>query len=444
LASAKDVEPEALVPGERAELDKEDVGGQDTEYLEDSVEDDEDDAGEESQPSSRQTARRRRRDTGAEPSSLLGKVTWEEGLLYLCRCRYVWERVIVDEAHVLRNPKTLIAEAIYQTPKRNLHCLTATPLLNHPKDLRGYLHQLFRSKWQLSEEADGLVEQYHTSFNPRSFTWAEFNPGARDNSRYEMESVNLLPPRDASSEELWSANERGIRLYLLDPAQFATLGRVHVWSPAICQTMLPPILKMILLRIGYETLLDLQNGSPPSRVGDSVPRCDLYTIQLGMERWEKKFHDQRTLPYLPTIVASEDEPPDEPEEPSPLKEGPEVDQDGGVQAGVYRYLKHGTFDPRLTVLTQLNHRSMTAAQKAKASKSRVNNWTGVDMDHGASFFFRKTCDGPQYSVPYDRLGLAKYLVSFSVKMRYALGVIATNIRNKEKTCLVFEYPMPLW
>jgi len=70
--------------------------------------------------------------------------------VYCSRCMYMFARVIVDEAHILRNPDTLFAEAVFQTQKRIVVFLTVTPMLNYPKDLRGYLYQIFKN-WRLNE-----------------------------------------------------------------------------------------------------------------------------------------------------------------------------------------------------------------------------------------------------------------------------------------------------
>jgi hypothetical protein len=59
---------------------------------------------------------------------------------------------------------------------------------------------------------------------------------------------------------------------------------------------------------------------------------------------------------------------------------------GPNNAGIYRFLKHATMDPRLAKTTELNHRGMTWSEKAMAAKRCRNNWPGKDFDHSASFF----------------------------------------------------------
>lgn len=367
---------------------------------------------------------------------------YENGRYYSSRCRYEFARIIIDEAHVIRNPNTLLAEAIYQTRKLNVHFLTATPMLNHAKDLRGYLHILFRIYWALVNCGLGYLEQYDEGFNPLAAPMQEVDNNTK--------IISLFPDRTEQTESLYAAHEAGVPVYLLNPKMYAAAGKLDDWSAHICKRIMPPILKMLLLRIGYETEIDLEDGSPPRRVGDSVPRCDVYTVQLQMNRLEKLEHDDRTLHMLSQLGVGETD---------TLKVDPRVaetaaerirleetnDCEGMIHSGVYRYLKHATLDPRLAYLTELNHKDMTDVQKKEAQKNRRNNWTGVDLDHGASFFYVKTRDGPQYAIPNDRLSLAHYMAAMCVKVRYAMGILADNIKTrKEKTILVFEYPMTLW
>jgi len=46
-----------------------------------------------------------------------------------------WERVILDEAHIIRNPKTQLAQGAFQLEAKFRWCLTGTPLHNKLKDI---------------------------------------------------------------------------------------------------------------------------------------------------------------------------------------------------------------------------------------------------------------------------------------------------------------------
>jgi hypothetical protein len=76
---------------------------------------------------------------------------------------YESERVMCDEGHVLRNPKTLVSEGVRQVKKANVHFLTATPILNHSPDLRGFLSLIW--KLRLYNVLPGFMECYNEDFN---------------------------------------------------------------------------------------------------------------------------------------------------------------------------------------------------------------------------------------------------------------------------------------
>jgi hypothetical protein len=190
-----------------------------------------------------------------------------------------------------------------------------------------------------------------------------------------------------------------VKLYLLDPVQYLVSGRRNEWSAEICAKIMPPILEMLQLKIGYET--DIDNGAGGvAKVGEAIPRYDFYTVQLAWNPVEKRLHDNYTLHMLAALGAGDPHSAHGADtrtaktraEMSGLED--QADAKGSVYSGVYRYLKHGTMDPRLCVLIELNHRDMSALKKAKAAKERKNNWTDYDIDHGATMFFLKTRDGP--------------------------------------------------
>ncbi|KAJ7346747.1 SNF2 family N-terminal domain-containing protein [Mycena albidolilacea] len=50
-----------------------------------------------------------------------------------------WKRVVLDEAHTIRNPKTKMAKAVCALPAQRRWALAATPIINSPKDLGSIL-----------------------------------------------------------------------------------------------------------------------------------------------------------------------------------------------------------------------------------------------------------------------------------------------------------------
>ena len=256
-------------------------------------------------------------------------------------------------------------------------------------------------------------------------------------------------PDEEDAPELHAAHAKGIKLYILDPRNYAAAGRRNKWTSQITRLMMPPILRLLMLTIGYETRIDLQDGRPPVLVGQTIPKCDFYTIQVQMNPREKREHDQRTLHLLSKIGNSK--PADKTKGKRPAtttaeREGlvENTSEEGNINAGVYRALKIGTFDPRLLKIVELVNSEMTKAEKKAMAKTRVNSWTGKDPDHGASYTYIQTRAGPEYGVPTDRLSLAKYMTGMAAKIRVAFGILAENLEKGLKTILVFEFPLPLW
>jgi hypothetical protein len=388
---------------------------------------------------------RQREQRGEQAIRMLEWSNSDNQRVYCSRCRYTFARVIVDEAHILRNPDTLFAEAVFQTLKHAVVFLTATPMLNHPKDLRGYLHQIFKN-WRLDEELfrSDRVRAYLPQLDPRDAELKDASGTAR--------SYNLMPEYDSQDPDVvtlhQSWDKKQLRLWILDPRLYATTGKSYNWNPYICQVMLPPILEMLLIRIDYSSKFDLQDGNPPIRVGDDIPRCEIYTVELAMNGPEKLLHDKLTLHLVDKLGTGQEKGSDRVAETAAVTQGTEEakkDKESGmIHAGVYRFLKHCTLDPRLGKLTEMNHAGMSKDQKTLASKSRRNNWTGQDFDNGATFFFEQTKDSYAYLPPQDRINLAAYMAAYSVKLKYALDGIARNIAKGEKTILIYEFPMPLW
>lgn len=62
-----------------------------------------------------------------------------EGVIYYNKMQYKFKRIVLDKAYIVYNPKTLVSKTIQQVRKRSVHFLTAPPILNHPRNLRGLL-----------------------------------------------------------------------------------------------------------------------------------------------------------------------------------------------------------------------------------------------------------------------------------------------------------------
>ncbi|CAK67377.1 unnamed protein product (macronuclear) [Paramecium tetraurelia] len=69
---------------------------------------------------------------------VLKKDFTKNGLLYM----YEWERIILDEAHVIKSKSTACAKAASSIQAKSRWCLTGTPIQNHLEDLFSLFHFL--------------------------------------------------------------------------------------------------------------------------------------------------------------------------------------------------------------------------------------------------------------------------------------------------------------
>lgn len=364
------------------------------------------------------------------------------GRYWSSMCTYKFERIVGDEAHTLRNPRTLISEGMKQTQTLSKTWLTATPILNHPKDLRGMLAQMWTPNWALHNVGLGFLECYQEAFNPRAFEHTVAG---------ETRLVSFLPPNTEEHKEKYHAYQAALqnndKIWLLDPDNYKICGSREDWSPYATNLIIPPILKMVMLRMTAASHIDLGDGKPPRRVGEDVPPCSIYAIELQMDRDEARLYNDATHHlYKHLFIGDTDMIEGLQCTTQPSVQGKNSDSPEGIQdAGVHRFIMHSTLDPRLASLTLRNHKDMTKEQKRAAAKTKRNNWVDVDFDHGASFYYAKTRHGREYAIPADRLSLATYMCAKSVKIREILYLLSEWVlKLQEKVILVFEFPMSQW
>ncbi len=244
--------------------------------------------------------------------------------------------------------------------------------------------------------------------------------------------------------------KQNIPVWILDPKQYIAASRQYCQDTNITRIIILSILQLIMLCISYKTNINLEDSSPLYYVSNSVPCCDFYTIQLKIEQHKKIKYNNAILHIVSSLYTSN-------ENNNPLPDQrvtqstatitslyKKVDNRGILNASVYCYLKHITFDLYLMLLTKLNHSNMTQEEKERATKNYMNNQTRQDLDHGALYFYLRTCKGPEYSIPFDWLTLAKFLVAFSVKMCFAFSILAKQLKNNKKTVMVYKYPITFW
>lgn len=132
--------------------------------------------------------------------------------------------MICDEAHAIKNRYTHTHCAVKHLCALKKWFLLATPMINHVKDLSGYLHLLWQDSWELPSNYN-IVAFYKLDFNPMPHL-------AQDASR-------LL--------QLITAVNKGQKLYLLNPVDFSRVACANTLELALIGSALQAILSEIQL-----------------------------------------------------------------------------------------------------------------------------------------------------------------------------------------------------
>lgn len=204
------------------------------------------------------------------------------GRVWTSLCHYEFERIVCDEAHTLRNPQALVSEGVKQTRTRNKSFLTATPIVNHCKEVGSILAQIWNPLWALHKVGTGFAECYGDDFDPQSFEYTE---------NMKTKAINFIPPDNEENHEAHleyqTALKNNDKIWLLDPENYRVCGSRLQWSPSVTSIIIPPILKMVMLRMTTISHIDLGDGQGLRRVGEEVPPCLVYAMELKMNPDER-------------------------------------------------------------------------------------------------------------------------------------------------------------
>lgn len=115
-----------------------------------------------------------------------------------------WRRVVLDEGHTIRNPKSLIAQAAHRLKARSRWVLTGTPIINNVKDFFSLLRFLkitggLEDEGLFSQAIARPIKQAHSSHPDRIRAIGLLGHLMKDlclRRKKEMKFVNLnLPPK---------------------------------------------------------------------------------------------------------------------------------------------------------------------------------------------------------------------------------------------------------
>lgn len=173
------------------------------------------------------------------------------------RLRGCFARVICDEGHKLKNPRTTTWRAVARLEVDCRWLVTATPMVNRDEDLGGLLQLLYRPEWE-----DDLDNHDHATLCNADFDVERYRKAARDpqHIRYRM----VLKP--------------DCFLNLLADPETVLVERAEV---------IRIILELVQLRRSYSTVLTDPISGRTVRVGEDIPPYQISTVDLRLKEEEQ-------------------------------------------------------------------------------------------------------------------------------------------------------------
>lgn len=203
-------------------------------------------------------SKRRLQDEEDPPTSLQPGQFFRKGVLYQIKQRILsttFNLLIVDEAHVLRNPKNILCNLLKGMHSRAVVASTATPLQNKVQDILGYLTLIAKHpgiQFPLHEET--TTAQYRTALNER------------------------YPPMEIYSHPDNFRLRQDDRLWFMHPEVVARYAFIFGWgSEEVSQRLLVDIMTFIQLRRTGTTSLQLPDGT------FEWPRANLLPVTVTTE-----------------------------------------------------------------------------------------------------------------------------------------------------------------
>lgn len=363
-----------------------------------------------------------------EDASTSNALDWSKQ--YYSRLVGKFGRVVLDEAHKIRNPQTKIAEAVRQLKPQTveaeeaemtIHLITATPMLNRGSDYYGYLTMFWRDEFHVSDTesyGDFYFDYYEETHIPEHTPIYQAE-GELDYDRYHLPLWRLHP------KTFWSAMSTKD-----DEGRCLSAYRA-----------LRAVIPIIMLRRTQASTLEV-NGTW-IRIGDSIPPHRICTVELEwgsaleFREYNKLFQDY--VKYLSSGFSTE-KGALRFQVPGSGKGKNRVKGNAGTRSfWVHRILSIMTFNPGL-------HKMLLRTGK-KNLVSHVHQWYDKFMDRGMSFYFDLTKAERNLPLYADRFSMARYLAKDSPKLLYLaklMGEICLDEKDPRRTIIFSDWPMAVW
>jgi SNF2 family DNA or RNA helicase len=351
-------------------------------------------------------------DEGYDPDDEDELATANPRMIYTSSLKHHFDRVICDEAHALKNPGTLTHLAIKHLEASKMWFVSATPMINHVRDLGGYLALLWDEDWTLGEDLD--LEDFYAEI---------------------LDASTLIDGIDESKVGLITAINKGHNVFQLDPHRYRIVTGGDRPDSSLVGLALRAILSQIQLRHTMATVIDMGDGQMLP-IGENIPHYRVTTVELRMSRAQsqryQQIYDQHVGSlYTGAAIAACS---DRNSKPSAL--GPEEPR-GRLNMFSHRRLVHATLNTHLeTLVCSVGKRSLV---------KDINRWYESAKDFGVTHFFRHTRPAPYFQPYQDRLSMAEYMSGPSVKIQYlCLLLHKICIVDGKRVQIVVDMPMNQW
>jgi hypothetical protein len=319
----------------------------------------------------------------------------------------LWSVVVGDEIHAAKHGTTgigtLIREILESSPKIVMAMLTATPLINRPRDLAGLL-ELFQALTGLENLSEKLSAMDY------------------EQCKHGIMSVNA-EIQYAPATSLFGLTQSVLtqqHMRLLDPNSYAFLAAPryppYQMSPEHGAMVLPAIMGLIQLR---RTTGDVINvGSVAVVIGDNIMPIVAQTLEL---KASIKMHDQYLGVHARRVRG--------------LNHGGQMTSNGfeGRQdMAVSTRLKHVVYDSRLDIVAQnIDNSAMSVSDMHSQFSGR-----SADVYHAA---VRR--GEPGFT---SAMETALWMASSSPKSAATAAIVLNHLRRGEKCLLFYDPPINLW
>ena len=333
-------------------------------------------------------------------------------------------RVLLDEGHKCRNPRTNIAEAIRGLKAPWKWVMSATPMLNRAVDFTAYLHMFWKPEWNIDEVAENN--------DNRTFHF------------YKTHCRPLYTPIYAPGGEL-DLHAQNMPLWRLNPAAYSKYISQQDVAVRVrgAYDVLRLVIPLLMLRRTQATRF--QAFGREIRIGDSIPPYHICTVELGfgdkLAEHEYRREFNKAVEYLHSGANFEDG------DGSRLSDLHGVRDPYAIASGntgtrsfaAHRKLGILTFNPALASLIKRTGKNNMV--------SHVEKWYNEYDDLGMSLYFHLTKPDRNLPMYADRTSFAQYIAKDSPKLQY-LAKLMNDICLAETDpgrALIFtDWPVNQW